>query len=240
MHHVRYVAAAVLLVAATALAQGPNASTPSDQNPQIDSIRLQPTEAPQPQYPETALKNNAAGHVLVQILVSETGNVEATQVVKGDAGLKDAAEGAAKGWKFKPFLRGGIAVPAIAILNFAFEGDVNDSSQSPAKVSVTIEDSRPMSSKVRLNQGLMERLQIRKVSPTYPEAAKKGHIQGTVVMQVIIGKEGKINDVRVISGPPELTDSAVDAARQWQYKPFLLMGRPVEVDTQIMINYTLR
>jgi len=239
MNRVQCVAATVLLVAAITLAQGPSASTQSDQNPQTDSISLQPTEAPQPSYPDTALKKNIAGHVLVQILVSETGDVEATQVVKGDAALKDAAEHAAKGWKFKPFLKGGVAVPAIAILNFGFGDHEHNNSQSPAKVGVTIEDSRPMSSKVRINQGVMQRLQIRKVNPAYPEAAQKEHIQGSVVMQVIIDKEGKISDIRVISGPAELTDSAVNAARQWLYKPFLLMGRPIEVETQIIINYTL-
>jgi protein TonB len=70
----------------------------------------------------------------------------------------------------------------------------------------------------------MQRMQIRKVSPAYPEAARSEHIQGSVVMQVIIDKEGKIRDIKVISGPPELTDAAVVAARQWQYKPFLLGG----------------
>jgi protein TonB len=239
MHRVQWIAATVLFLAAITLGQGPSASAQPGQNPQIDSSSLEPIEAPQPSYPEKALKKNIAGHVLVQILVSESGNVESTQVVKGDAALKDVAENAAKGWKFKPFLKGGIAVPAIAILNFAFGNDEHNDSQSSAKVGVTIENSRPMTSKVRVAQGVMQRLQIRKVDPAYPEAARSGHVQGSVVMQVIIDKEGKIKDVNVLSGPPELTDAAVVAVRQWQYKPSFLMGRQVEVETQILINFNL-
>lgn len=239
MHRAQCVAATVLLLAAITLCQSPSASTQSDQNSQTDSINLEPTEAPPPSYPEKALRENISGNVLVQILVSETGNVEATQVVKGDSALKDAAENAAKGWKFKPFLKGGIAVPAIAILNFGFGNDPHNNSQSSAKVGVTIENPRPMTSKVRVAQGVMQRLQIRKVNPVYPEAARSERVQGSVVMQVIIDREGKIRDVNVISGPHELTEAAVAAVRQWQYKPFFLMGRPVEVDTQILINFNL-
>lgn len=239
MHRAQCVAATVLLLAAITLGQSPSAITQSDKNSQTDSINLEPTEAPPPSYPEKALRENISGNVLVQILVSETGNVEATQVVKGDSALKDAAENAAKGWKFKPFLKGGIAVPAIAILNFGFGNDPHNNSQSSAKVGVTIENPRPMTSKVRVAQGVMQRLQIRKVNPVYPEAARSERVQGSVVMQVIIDREGKIRDVNVISGPHELTEAAVAAVRQWQYKPFFLMGRPVEVDTQILINFNL-
>lgn len=239
MHRARNVAATVLLFAAITLAQSPSASTQPDQNPQTDSSSLEPIEAPQPAYPGEGLKKNIAGNVLVQILVSESGNVEATQVVKGDAALRDVAENAAKAWKFKPFLKGGIAVPAIAILNFRFGNDEHDNSQSLPKVGVTIENPRPLTSKVRVAQGVIQRVQIRKVNPAYPEAARSEHIQGSVVMQVIIDREGKIRDVKVISGPPELTDAAVVAVRQWQYKPFFLMGRPVEVETQILINFNL-
>jgi TonB family protein len=241
MCHVHWVGATVLFAAIT-LAQAPSASTRFDQASETDSVSLEPTEAPEPAYPEKALRKNIAGHVLVQILVSETGKVEATQIIKGDAALKDAAENAAKGWKFKPFLKGGIVVPAIAILNFRFGDDENNNSQSSAssaKVGVTIENARPMTSKVRVAQGVMQGLQIRKVNPAYPEAARSGHIQGSIVMQVIIDREGKIRDVNVISGPPELSDAAVLAVRQWQYKPFFIMGRPVEVETQIVINFNL-
>lgn len=77
------------------------------------------------------------------------------------------------------------------------------------------------------------------VQPKYPEQAKKKRIQGTVVLNVEIGKDGTVDDVKVASGPKELRQSALVAVRQWTYKPYLLDGSPVEVDTTISVVYTL-
>jgi periplasmic protein TonB len=75
--------------------------------------------------------------------------------------------------------------------------------------------------------------------PVYPPEAKKAKIQGTVVLDVVISKEGNIENLRVISGPQELQQSALDAVRQWTYKPYLLNGDPVEVKTTVNIIYNL-
>lgn len=80
---------------------------------------------------------------------------------------------------------------------------------------------------------------VRQVAPKYPSDAKKKRIQGTVKMHAIITKDGKIRDLKYISGPPELMDSALDAVRQWRYEPTLLEGKPVEVDTIISVMFTL-
>jgi TonB family protein len=75
--------------------------------------------------------------------------------------------------------------------------------------------------------------------PKYPPAAKKARIQGTVILDAIIGKDGTVEQLTVASGPQELQQSALDAVRQWVYKPFLLNGEPVEVKTTIRVIYTL-
>jgi outer membrane biosynthesis protein TonB len=59
------------------------------------------------------------------------------------------------------------------------------------------------------------------------------------VLAAVIGKDGGVKDLRVISGPRELVDASIGAVQQWRYKPFLLMGDPVEVDTNITVNFTL-
>jgi TonB family protein len=79
----------------------------------------------------------------------------------------------------------------------------------------------------------------KKVTPVYPPAAKQAHIEGTVRMNVTIDRDGKVVDVQVVSGPAELTDSAVTAVQQWEYETTLLNGQPVEVLTQVDVNYTL-
>lgn len=75
--------------------------------------------------------------------------------------------------------------------------------------------------------------------PHYPAIAKAAHIQGTVVLQATIAKEGTIENLRVISGPPMLQAAAMDAVRTWTYKPYLLNGDPVEVETQVNVVFSL-
>jgi protein TonB len=79
----------------------------------------------------------------------------------------------------------------------------------------------------------------RMVKPAYPPLAKQARIQGTVRFNAIIAKDGSIQNLQVVSGHPLLIPAATDAVRQWQYKPTLLNGEPVEVQTQIDVNFTL-
>ncbi len=76
--------------------------------------------------------------------------------------------------------------------------------------------------------------------PKYPEEAKKAKIQGAVVLSAVIGKDGVVEELTVVSGPKELQQSSLDAVRQWIYKPFLLNGEPVEVKTTINVIYSLQ
>jgi len=78
------------------------------------------------------------------------------------------------------------------------------------------------------------------VSPVYPELAKQARVQGSVVLQAFIGRDGSVTDLKLISGHPLLTQPALDAVRQWMYKPYLLNGEPVAVETQVTVNFTLR
>jgi TonB family protein len=81
---------------------------------------------------------------------------------------------------------------------------------------------------------------IKKGSPNYPLAAKELGVQGVVVIQAVIGKDGHILDnLRVVSGPPELRNSALDAARQWVFTPYLLNGQPVEIETVLKVAFFL-
>jgi len=98
--------------------------------------------------------------------------------------------------------------------------------------------SKP-SGPLKVSAGMMAGNKIAGPNPTYPEAAKKAKIQGTVVLSATISKEGTVEDLKVISGPKELQESSLDAVQQWTYKPFLLNGDPVEVETTINVIYSL-
>jgi TonB family protein len=80
---------------------------------------------------------------------------------------------------------------------------------------------------------------ISKVTPKYPPEAKAAGIQGTVVLDAVIDKSGSVDSLKVVSGPSELHESSLVAVRQWKYKPFLLNGEPIEVETTINVKYSL-
>jgi protein TonB len=93
--------------------------------------------------------------------------------------------------------------------------------------------------RVRVSQGVMKQLLVTQVPPQYPEEAHKNHISGTVLLKAIISPEGDVKALTLISGDPMVVPAATEAAKQWKYKPYLLNGQPVEVETQIQINFTL-
>src|SRR5664280_2577939 len=92
---------------------------------------------------------------------------------------------------------------------------------------------------VQVPQGTSQGLLISKVQPTYPPLARLARIQGTVVLHALIGKDGTIQDLSVISGHPMLIPAAMDAVKQWRYKPYVLNGEPVLVQTTINVNFEL-
>ena len=93
--------------------------------------------------------------------------------------------------------------------------------------------------RVRVGGAVASANLIHQVTPVYPKEAKKKHITGAVLLHATIGKDGTIENLEYVSGPPELTPSAMEAVKQWRYKPTLLNGDPVQVDTTISVVYTL-
>jgi len=96
----------------------------------------------------------------------------------------------------------------------------------------------PVTHPIRISSMLAGNL-VHRVTPNYPYPAKISHVQGAVVLAAIISKAGTIEDLRVISGHPLLVGAAIEAVSQWRYKPYILNNEPVEVETQITVNFTL-
>ena len=97
----------------------------------------------------------------------------------------------------------------------------------------------PVPQRIRVGGNVEAARMVKKVNPLYPPLAKQARIQGTVVLNVIIGKDGKVQDATVVSGHALLIQAVVDAVRQWEYQPTLLNGQPVEVSTTVEVNFTL-
>jgi protein TonB len=93
--------------------------------------------------------------------------------------------------------------------------------------------------RARVAQAVMSAQLTNKVAPVYPPLARQARIQGNVILHAIIDKEGKVAELQVVSGHPLLVQSALDAVKQWRYKPTLLNGDPVEVDTTITVTFTM-
>ena len=93
--------------------------------------------------------------------------------------------------------------------------------------------------RVRVSQGVSSGLLIKKVQPNYPPLARQARIQGQVLLQAQISKDGSIENLSLISGHPMLAPAAIEAVKQWRYKPYMLNGEPVAVDTQVVVNFTL-
>jgi protein TonB len=90
-----------------------------------------------------------------------------------------------------------------------------------------------------VSSGVMQGMLIFKVIPTYPMVAQASRTSGTVVLQATISRTGTIENLRVVSGPAMLQKAALDAVKQWRYKPYMLNGQPVEVETAVNVQFTL-
>ncbi len=105
--------------------------------------------------------------------------------------------------------------------------------------NIPVAEPKIAAQKVRVSSGLAQGLLVHQVTPQYPARAKQMHIQGSVVLEAVIRKDGTVQNLHALSGSPLLVQAAMDAVRQWRYKPYLLNGEPVEAETQINVNFTL-
>jgi protein TonB len=105
--------------------------------------------------------------------------------------------------------------------------------------SATTVHAAPAAPKVIKISHMDEGMLLRRVQPVYPGIAKLARVQGTVILQAMIARDGTIQSLRAVSGSPLLIQAALDAVRQWRYRPYVLNGVPIEVETQITVNFNL-
>jgi TonB family protein len=132
-------------------------------------------------------------------------------------------------------------------LEFSLTVSHNDGVEQSQDAALTIFFTAPVESpagasgpqRLRIGGNVQAAMVINYIKPVYPPLAKQARIQGTVRFNVVINKDGTIQDIQVESGHPLLAEAALDAVRQWTYKPTLLNGEPVEVATVVDVNFTL-
>jgi len=219
----------------------------------ISAAAAEPTpvpEASQPESPKSQVsKPEATGNPQ-----APKQSVSAADVVVSAAGKKEMEPAAAAG---------GLAIYEKGKLIYGTP--VPESSQSPStlkqqtpRTAKSAKSSEPSSAPllaqslpsetapnlidgtfVRLKPELAETLLTDRIEPEYPDAARRAHIQGSVTLETLIGANGKVQQVTPVSGSPELADAAVNAVRQWRYKPFTVDGKKVPIRTQVTVNFML-
>ncbi len=106
--------------------------------------------------------------------------------------------------------------------------------------SASSEVAKPTLAQTRISQGVSQGMVIKRIQPKYPQAALATHTEGAVQIEVTVNKEGNVVNPKVLSGDRMLAAAAIDAVRQWRYKPYYLNGEPMEIQTQITINFKAR
>lgn len=112
-------------------------------------------------------------------------------------------------------------------------------SSTPASAAIPKLVTPPPAKRIRVSQGVTEGRIIRKLQPDYPAIARSARVEGQVLLKAIISRTGEIQNLTLISGHPLLVQAAIQAVSQWRYRPFLLNGEPVEVETTITVNFQL-
>ena len=175
-----------------------------------------------PIYPDEARKARISGIVILETVIDHNGVVKDVTVRKPlPFGLSEAAVNAVKQWSFKPGTLKGEAVDVIynVTVNFQLE---------------------PYDAPLRVGGDVQAPVVIENVEPSYTEEARKAGISGIVIIQALIGRDGLVKDASVLKPLPfGLDQAAVDAVKQWKFKPGMLAGKPVDVVFNLTVNFRL-
>jgi TonB family protein len=172
-----------------------------------------------PAYPAEAKAAGIQGAVKLELVVGKDGRVQSARTLSGPPELAGAATDAVKQWEYQPAVQNGEPVEFMVQVdvNFALGGD------PPTHVKGSDQQQKL----------------VKQPRPVYPPEAKAAGIQGRVRLRATIAKDGTVKALETLEGEPVLVTAAVEAVKQWEYKPTEVDGRPVEVITDIDVNFTL-
>jgi len=243
MLRVALLSVSLLLMASFTLAQNTTSTTPNATPQAVDSPSS--TAAPDSQslvflkivpikYPQAAQQTNTQGVVVIKMAVNESGDVESADILSGDPGLASATTEDVKQWKFQPYIKNGKPVRVSTSLTFKFAIADDKCTNGMKQATVTT----PFEHKVTATEKEMQGYICKKVPATYPRMAQLARVSGDVVLAATIGKDGVAQSLHVLStASPLLNQSAIDAVKQWRYRPYLVSGEALEVETTITIAF---
>ena len=195
-----------------------------------------------PVYPADARAAGIQGVVIIEALIDEQGRVSAARILRSVPALNQAALDAVLGWAFTPTMKDGAPVPVSMTVTVRFALD----SKPPAVGGVV--GSGPVGG-IAGGDAATPRAggaktppptRLVDVKPVYPEAAREARIQGMVILELSIGKDGAVTSAKVLRSIPELDQAAIDAATQWKFTPTMKDGVAVPVVLAVTVNFKLQ
>jgi TonB family protein len=202
-----------------------------------------------PKYPEEARKNKTQGSVVLEATIEKNGNITDLSIISGDLVLADAAVDAVRGWAFEPYTASGHPIQIRQKLKFNFVAgetighlDVQLAPPTLAKGSLTSVrwEGSPGETVYSVGHGVTSPRVIYAPDPAYSEAARKGKYQGTCLLSLIVGPDGRPRDTAVIRAlGMGLDEKAVNIVNQWKFQPGTKDGNPVAVYVVIEVAFHL-
>lgn len=196
------------------------ASSPAEAQP-AGAAKSGPARAP---GPSEAARAEAAPSLKPQVHMAENPSSTAPAKSAASVAAKPAAPSGVKSALSGP------ATP-FAVPNSAVASAVKPLAPGPMIV--------PRMKPIKIGSGAADGLLVKKIPPDYPLEAKLVRLEGTVVLHAIIDRSGEVSQVNAVSGPPLLESAAVDAVKQWQYRPYSMNGQPVDVETTVEVVFAL-
>jgi periplasmic protein TonB len=199
-------------------------SAPQQPDSEVETPNRASVTAPAPSSKKSPAKiedSSNATRIELSSVPEATKPAVAPLVVKSAAtkGVKSAADDSSA------------AAPSPLAVGTSGDGNLGGIMSSSPSVS------QPVLARVNVSQGVSQGLVIKRVQPKYPPSALAAHREGAVQIEATVDKQGNVVDPKVLSGDPMLAAAAVQAVRQWRYKPYYLDGQPVEIQTQITVNF---
>jgi len=217
------------LAPASSPVAAPSTSTPDRANSATQTLAPKTAPATLPDKPSAAAGNSPVTRIAANVAPNAANSEPGTKKpdvapirVKSSTGAKTKTQAAEES---APELPSPLAVASANGSNLS--GLMSSASSLP----------KPSLATLRISQGVSQGLLIKRVQPKYPPAALAVRAQGAVQIEATINKEGNVTNLKVLKGDPVLARAAVEAVRQWRYKPYYLDGDPVEIETQITVNF---
>ena len=192
-----------------------------------------------PHYPSLARQARIQGTVVLSIVINKDGEVRDVKLVSGHPMLSAAAIEAVKQWRYRPYISDDKPAEVETVVRVGFRMADGPEISTPGRSQQRSAPREGIPQLARVSAGIVQGLLEHKVDPEYPAEAQEKHVEGTVVLNVDIDDEGNVGRVELVSGHSMLAPSAMDAVLEWRYRPFVLNGAAVPVETTIEVKFAL-